>query len=108
MSTTIYKDKIANDSKDIRVTDNGIMQIDISGVLDGADVATYILDSDGNAILVRDFSWMTSKGDALTAEGDGAVKYLQQRVMRFVITNAGGSTNIDLSISNEAGNIIKI
>jgi hypothetical protein len=104
MSQEIFKNATANDVVNAKISGNGIIQVDISGVLDGADVLTSILDNEGVPIIVRDCSWMSSKGDVLDTS-DGATKYIQQRKLRFSIVNAGASTDINFSVTHETGNI---
>lgn len=104
MALEIFKNQTANLIVNAKVEGDGIIQVDISGVLGGADVITSIIDDAGVPILVRDCSWMTSKDDTLET-GDGATKYLQKRNLQFSIVNAGGSTDINLSITSETGNI---
>ena len=108
MAVEIFRNQTTNDSVDVSVTDNGIIQIDISGVLDGADIITSYLDDADNVIFVRDCSWMTSKGDIIEDGADGATKYIQKRSMRFTLVNAGASTDINLFATHETGSIKKI
>jgi len=105
MSVEIFENETANAVKTGLLKGNGILQVDISGVLDGADVITYIKDTFGNLIVVRDCSWMSSKGDTLDS-GDGALKFLEMREVQFSIINAGASTDISLSVTHEPGIII--
>lgn len=104
MSLKIFKNETSNLIINAKVSNNGIIQVDISGVLDGADVLTSFLDNEDIPIIVRDCSWMTSKGDTLDTS-DGATKYIQMRKLRFSIVNAGASTDINFSITHEDGNI---
>lgn len=102
MSIEIFENATANAAKTGQLINNGMLQVDIAGVLDGADVITYIKDTFGNLIVVRDCSWMTSRGDTLDAS-DGAIKYLEKRQMQFSIVNAGASTDISLSVTHDTG-----
>lgn len=104
MSLEIFKNQTINASINVRGRHDGILQVDISGVLDGADVVTYILDNESVPIVVRDCSWLSSEEDLLN-NGDASIKYLQNRILRFTVENAGASTDINFSISHSADNL---
>lgn len=106
MSTTIFTNKTTNATTTARVLDNGTIQIDVFGVLDGADFKTSYLDNEGNDIMIRDFSWLASKGDVLDAtDGDGAIKGVHKRDLKFEIINAGASTDLTVSATHETGSL---
>lgn len=106
MSLTIFTNETSDTSKDAKVANDGTIQIDIFGILDGADFVTSCFDNSGNAIQIRDFSWLSSKGDVLDATaGDGAVKLVHKRNLKFEIINSGASTDITASVTHSSGDI---
>ena len=104
MSLTIFTNQTSDTDKSANLITDGIIQVDISGVLGGADVLTQIVTNDGTPAIVRDLSWMTSAGDTLI-DADAATKYIQKRNLKFTVKNAGGSTDITLSVTHESGDI---
>lgn len=107
MALDIFQNQTTDADVEAKVSDNGIIQVDISGVLDGADVITSYLNDDDVVTIVRDCSWMSSKSDVLD-NSDGSTKYIQKRNLKFSIVNAGASTNISLFVTHETGDIEKI
>lgn len=98
MATEVFLNQTTNIISDPYVWEGGYIQVDISGVLDGADVKTvYINDAAGNSPIegIADLSWRASKGEVLTAS-DGGVRFLNKRKIKFIIENAGASTDISL------------
>jgi len=77
------------------------VQVLISGVLDGADVRTCVLDEKNNSGPIKPLSWRTSEGDTLPAPplADGGLDTLGNCRIQFSIVNAGENTNINLSFS---------
>jgi len=108
MALEIFRNQTIDSDVDVEVIGNGIIQVDISGVLGGADVTTNYLDDADSEILVRDCSWMASKGDVIENGADGATKYIQKRKLRFKLINAGELTDINLFVTHETGDIKKI
>lgn len=107
MALEIFKDQQPDATVNAKVINDGIIQVDISGVLEGADLRTYFINDEGGEVLVRDCSWMTSKGDVLEG-ADGATKYIQKRNLRFILVNTTASTSISVSVTHESGDIEKI
>jgi len=99
MAKTIFTNQTAN----IETTPfafRGKMQVNVSGVLDGADVKTYFKGADSEATLVRTCSWLSSQGDTLgvigeTADG-GYDEVIAGSNVFFKIENVGASTDINL------------
>lgn len=104
MATEIFKNQQPDATVNAKVPSDGIIQVDISGELEGADLITSFIDDNGSEIIVRDCSWMTSKGDILEG-ADAATKYIQKRNLRFILTNADPSTNISVSVTHESGDV---
>lgn len=107
MSLEIFKDQQPDATVDVKVVNDGIIQVDISGVLEGADFLTTYINDEGGEVIVRDCSWMTSKEDILEG-ADGATKYIQKRNLRFILKNTTPSTSISVSVTHETGDIEKI
>jgi len=98
MATQIFLNQTTNIISPEYDWEGGYIQVDIAGVLDGADVKTvYINDADNNSPIegIADLSWRASKGEVLT-NSDGGVRFLNKRKIKFIIENAGGSTDISL------------
>ena len=83
---------------------SGQIQINISGVLDGADVMTYILGANGIKTPLRTCSWQSSQGDSFlpneTADA-GVGILIEIDKIYFEIKNAGALTNISLDFYGE-------
>ncbi len=107
MALEIFKDQETDATVDVKVENDGILQVDISGVLEGADLLTTFINDEDGEVIVRDCSWMTSKGDILEG-ADGATKYIQKRNLRFILINSTASTSISVSVTHETGDIEKI
>lgn len=104
MAREIFKNQIGNATVNAIITNNCDIQVDISGVLDGADMITYVLNDEDIPIPVGDCSWMSSNGDTLTI-GEAGIKYIHMRKLRFSIVNAGASTDLSVYVSCSTGDI---
>ena len=93
------------ESDEFVIAGPAIVEVLISGVLDGADVRTLVLDEHNNAAPVKPLSWRSSLGDTLAAPplADGGVDIINTNRIKFDIVGAGAGTNINLSfIAKEA------
>lgn len=102
--TQIFKNQKTNVESEIFVIPGAaLIEVLVSGVLDGADVRTLLLNDDGNAIVLNNLSMLTSEGDVLPAPplGDGGIETILTSRVKFDIINAGASTNISLSFKNK-------
>ncbi len=84
----------------IRAT--GRTQVDIAGVLDGADVITYAKGAQDELTIVRTCSWLSADGDELNGS-DGGYEFLNNRELVFEIKNAGALTDISLQYDTFGG-----
>jgi hypothetical protein len=102
MGTVVFKGQTTDiESKVYVVADNEPLQVQISGVLDGADVRTLVLDEVGNAGVIKPLSWRASESDSLPAPplGDGGLDIINSSRIKFDIINAGALTDINLSFT---------
>lgn len=102
MATEVFKNQTTNIISDPYLFEGGYLQVDIEGVLDGADVKTvYVNDDDSYSPTdgIADLSWRASKGEQLNTT-DGGVRFINKRSIKFIIENAGGSTDISLWFDN--------
>lgn len=102
MGIQVFKGQTTNISTDqIVVKAPSILQVIISGVLDGADVCTNEVDLEGNEAPMKPLSWRSSLADTLAAPplADGGVDLINISMIKFSIVNAGAGTNINLSYS---------
>ena len=91
----------AQTAKGTPITVYGFFQVDVVGVLDGADVLTQYRHSNKDAsswITIADGSWYAA-ADPAPILPDGSLMQLDGRFIRFVLQNAGASTDITLSVS---------
>lgn len=106
MSTgaTVFKNQKVNVVKEYNLDAPSIVQVLISGVLDGADVRTSVVDTIGNEVIIYPLSWQTSKADTLDAPplGAGGDSIIHTGKLKFSIVNAGASTDITLSYTAKA------
>lgn len=100
--TTIFEDDTVNKaSADFRFL-GGTLRTEIFGVLDGADVSAWLkVSPKAQAAIVAKCSWRTSAQDTLTNADLGGQTNLGPGSVFFTITNAGASTNINLSANVE-------
>lgn len=106
MSTgaTVFKNQKVNAVKEYDLNTPSMVQVLISGVLDGADVRTSVVDIIGNEAIIYPLSWQASKADTLAAPplGDGGIDMVHTSKLKFSIVNAGASTDITLSYTAKA------
>jgi len=105
MAKVIFKNQTANLSVDTYdgkpIYANGNLQVDVSGVLDGADVITWLKGALDDKTWIRTCTWLPSKGDAFD-EGTGAGRELiNNRALIFEVRNASAGTNINLQFDVE-------
>lgn len=96
----VFKNKKVNVESEIFVIPGvALIEVLISGVLDGADVRTLLLNSDNSITVLRNLSVRTSEGESLPAPplGDGGIETILTSRVMFDIINAGASTDISLS-----------
>jgi hypothetical protein len=94
MATSVFLSKTTDGvSPHYRV--NGILQVDIAGVLGGADVITWYLGANNIPTVIKTCSWRTSASEVLL-NSDGGQQLLNNRDVYFEIANAGVNTNISL------------
>ena len=75
---------------------NGTLQVDIAGVLDGANVITYYEEIAAAKAPIFPCSWYASDGE-ISNGADGGLQDINNRAIGFKIENAGALTNISLS-----------
>lgn len=98
MASQVFNNQTANIVSDEYLFEGGSLQVDISGVLDGADVKTVFINDNGEITPtdgIVDISWRASKGESLDTT-DAGIRNINKRKIKFIIENAGGSTNISL------------
>jgi len=104
MATTIFSHQTTNALIDtisgLPIRAQGMLQVDISGTLGGADVMTYYKGAKNALTEVRSCSWKTSEGDVLNT-ADGGQDDHHIREIAFEIKNAGAETNISLQFDSE-------
>ena len=108
MAQRIFENQTANVESDIYILEApGMVQVDISGIADGADILTTFLDESDNKIIVVPLSSQFSIGYVLPPPplGAGGYDYIQKRRLQFAVENAGGSTDINLSVSTDSGTL---
>jgi hypothetical protein len=84
----------------------GIAQVDIAGVLDGANMTMEYLFSQDEInpptidqwIPIIDSQWLAA-ADPAPVLPDGSIIQLDNRAVRFVLSGAGGSTDISVSFT---------
>jgi hypothetical protein len=74
----------------------GLLQVNISGVLDGADVITYYIGAGGVKTPIATCSWRPSLGDTLTGADGGQQTIQGLTEIGFEIQNSGALTDINL------------
>jgi hypothetical protein len=102
MSKQIFLNKATNGVSAIYKA-QGKIQVDVSGVIGGADVITWMKGANGVATLVRTCSWLSSQGDTLGLPGynaDAGYEFLENCEVYFEIKNASGTTNISLQFDS--------
>jgi len=82
------------DGKEIRVC--GTLQVDIAGVLDGANVITYWEEIPGAKAPIYPCTWYAADGE-IPNGADGGIQDINNRAIGFKIENAGALTDISLS-----------
>lgn len=75
----------------------GLLQVNLDGVLDGADVETLYKTPVTPLTQVRVLSWLTSDLDTLVDPSGGVAELTMPSIIVFKISNAGTSTSINLS-----------
>lgn len=79
---------------------NGLLQVDISGTLGGADVITYIFGADLVETTIATCSWQSSASETLNT-ADAGQQVINNRLIGFKIVHAGAGTNINLQYDVE-------
>ena len=75
----------------------GDLQVDVFGVLDGADVITYYRGASGQPVFIKDLSWRTSAQEVLNTTDGGIVYLARPAIILFQLSNVGALTSINLS-----------
>jgi hypothetical protein len=95
MAIPIFLNQTANiTSPIIRV--NGVLQVDVSGELGGADVITHEIQDNGAKAPLKCCSWRASQGEIIPEGADSGQQLMNNRCIQFEILNASLSTNVSL------------
>ena len=100
MAKTVWENETGAALSPLFENVSGKIQVDIAGVLDGADVITYSIDNFGNKAPINTCSWRTSLGQILTV-ADAGYQLLNRRNVQFEIKSPGASTDISLSFDSD-------
>jgi hypothetical protein len=97
----VFKNQTTNiTSSTYRV--KGKIQVNVSGVLGGADVITYYIGANGALTPLKTCSWRASISEDINDGADGGEEeLLGETDIIFKIINAGMGTNINLEFYGE-------
>ena len=105
MAKEIFKNQTANAVVDTylgeKIFANGFLQVDVSGVLGGADVITWIKGAAETKTWVRACTWLSTQGDALDEGASAGLQLLNNREVVFEVRNVGVATDINLEFDVE-------
>lgn len=103
MGATVFENQKVNAVKEYVLNAPSTVQVLISGVLDGADVRTSLITTDGNEVIIFPLSWQASEADVLSAPplAGGGIDTVLRGKLKFSIVNAGAATDISLSYSDK-------
>ena len=79
---------------------DGRLQVDVNGVLDGADVITHLVTNPGASAQSKVLSWLAADGE-IENGADWGVETINNRTLQFEIKNANALTDISLSYDTE-------
>ena len=95
MATKIFENKTTDGMSDVFKA-NGLLQVDVSGELGGADLITYIVEDNGALAPQACCSWRTSLGETIPEGADTGAQEMNNRNICFAVVNAGVGTNVSL------------
>lgn len=99
MSIKVFENQTSNIESDVYLFEGGRLDVVISGTLDGADVKTVFLGANNAETILRTCSVMTSLSETLLQDAGGGYEFLGKENIKFIIENAGASTDVSLNFS---------
>ena len=98
VSRSVFTNATTNRASADYLFEGGALQVEIFGVLDGADVSTWARGAKNQPFRLRTCSWLSSEQDVLEMAGMG-YEFICKTDVFFLIANAGSSTDISLSVA---------